>query len=146
MALLRMDNVGIVVEDLAATVAFFRELGLNLEGEMRVDGDWAARCVGLPGQVLDVAMMRTPDGHSRLELMCFVTPAPIAVAPKSAPANALGIRRLMFAVDDIDDTIARLAKHGATLVGELVTYEDMYKLCYLRGPEGMIVALAQQLR
>jgi catechol 2,3-dioxygenase-like lactoylglutathione lyase family enzyme len=145
MAVVRMDNVGIVFEDLAAAVAFFVELGLELQGEMTVEGDWADRVVGLKGQRVDVAMMRTPDGNSRLELMQFQKPAAVRGAPKNAPANTLGMGRIMFAVDDIDDTLARLRKHGATLVGEIAQYEDMYRLCYLRGPEGVIVALAQQL-
>lgn len=141
-----MDNVGIVFEDLAAAVAFFVELGLELQGEMTVEGDWSDRIVGLKGQKVDIAMMATPDGHSRLELMQYQKPAAVRGVPKDAPANTLGIRRIMFAVDDIDDTVARLrAKHGATLVGEIAQYEEMYRLCYLRGPEGVIVALAQQL-
>jgi predicted enzyme related to lactoylglutathione lyase len=140
-----MDNVGIVFEDLPAAVAFFVELGLELQGEMTVEGDWSDRIVGLKGQKVDIAMMATPDGHSRLELMRYQKPAAIPGVPKDAPANTLGIRRIMFAVDDIDDTVARLRKRGGTLVGEIVKYEDMYRLCYLRGPEGVIVALAQQL-
>lgn len=146
MALQRMDNVGIVVEDLPATIAFFVELGLSLEGEMRVAGPWVDRVVGLDGVEVDIAMMRTPDGHSRLELMRFLTPTAITAEPKAAPPNTLGIRRLMFAVDDIDDVVTRLRAHGAELMGELTQYEDTYRLCYLRGPEGMIIALAQQLR
>ena len=145
MTLIRMDHAGVVVEDLQAAIAFFVELGLELQGEMTVEGDWADRVVGLKGQLVDVAMMRTPDGNSRLELMQFHKPAAVRGAPKNAPANTLGMGRIMFAVDDIDDTVARLRKHGATLVGEIAQYEDMYRLCYLRGPEGVIVALAQQL-
>jgi catechol 2,3-dioxygenase-like lactoylglutathione lyase family enzyme len=141
-----MDNVGIVVDDLAAAIAFFVELGLELEGEMPVEGRWVDRVVGLDGVRVDIAMMRTPDRHSRLELTKFHSPAAVGAAPKNAPANALGIRRIMFAVDDIDDVIARLRAHGAELVGEVAQYEDMYRLCYLRGPEGIIVALAEQLR
>jgi len=143
--LLRMDNVGIVVDDLKAAVAFFVELGLELEGEMTVEGQWVDRVVGLDGVRSDIAMMRTPDGHSKLELMKFHAPTVIEGEPKNAPANTLGIRRIMFAVDDIDDVVARLQKQGAELVGEVTQYEDMYRLCYLRGPEGIIVALAEQL-
>ena len=145
MTLKRMDNVGIVVEDLAAAIAFFVELGLKVEGEMQVEGRWVDRVVGLDAVQVDVAMLRTPDGHSRLELMKFERPAAISAEPKDAPANTLGIRRLMFAVEDIDDVVARLQAHGAELVGEVEQYEDRYRLCYLRGPEGIIVALAEQL-
>ncbi|WP_169947297.1 VOC family protein [Microbispora sp. H11081] len=140
-----MDNVGIVVDDLEAAIAFFGELGLELEAKMPVEGRWAARVVGLDEQRVDIAMMRTPDGHSRLELMRFRTPEAISGEPRNAPPNTLGIRRIMFAVDDIEDVIARLRVHGAELVGELVRYEDSYRLCYLRGPEGIIVALAEPL-
>lgn len=143
--LLRMDNIGIVVEDLKAAIAFFIELGLELEGEMTVEGQWADRVVGLKGQQTDIALMRTPDGHSKLELMKYRRPKAISAEPKNAPANTLGIRRIMFAVTDIDDAVARLQKRGAKLVGEVVQFEDMYRLCYLRGPEGIIVALAEQL-
>jgi len=143
--LLRMDNVGIVVDDLKAAVAFFVELGLELEGEMTVEGQWVDRVVGLDGVRNDIAMMRTPDGHSRLELMKFHRPTAISAEPTNAPVNTLGIRRIMFAVDDIDDVVTRLQKQGAKLVGEVAQYEDMYRLCYLRGPEGIIVALAEQL-
>jgi catechol 2,3-dioxygenase-like lactoylglutathione lyase family enzyme len=145
MSVLRMDNVGIVFDDLDAAVAFFAELGLELEGRMTVEGEWSDRVVGLDGQRVDIAMMRTPDGHSKLELMSYQTPAVISPEPKNAPANTLGIRRIMFAVDDIEDTIARLRPHGAELIGEVVRYEDMFLLCYLRGPEGVIVALAEEL-
>ena len=145
MTLKRMDNVGIVVDDLAAAIAFFVELGLKVEGEMQVEGRWVDRVVGLDAVQVDVAMLRTPDGHSRLELMKFERPAAISAEPKDAPANTLGIRRLMFAVEDIDDVVARLQAHGAELVGEVEQYEDRYRLCYLRGPEGIIVALAEQL-
>lgn len=141
-----MDNVGIVFEDLDAAVAFFTELGLEVEGRMAVEGEWSDRIVGLDGQRVDVAMLRTPDGHSKLELMSYRTPAMISPEPENAPPNTLGLRRLMFAVDDIDDTIARLRPHGAELIGEVVRYEDLFTLCYLRGPEGVIVALAEQLR
>jgi len=140
----RMDNVGIVVDDLKAATAFFVELGLELEGEATVEGQWVDRVVGLDGVRNDIAMMRTPDGHGRLELMKFHAP-PATTAEPNAPVNTLGIRRIMFAVDDIEDVLARLQAHGAELVGELVWYEDKYRLCYLRGPEGIIVALAEQL-
>jgi catechol 2,3-dioxygenase-like lactoylglutathione lyase family enzyme len=146
MSVVRMDNVGIVFDDLDAAVAFFGELGLEIEGRMTVQGEWSDRIVGLDGQVVDVAMMRTPDGHSKLELMSYRKPAMISPEPKNAPANTLGIRRLMFAVDDIEDTIARLRTHGAELIGEVVQYENIFLLCYLRGPEGVIVALAEELR
>jgi len=145
MTVRRMDNVGIVFEDLPAAIAFFLELGLELEGEMPVEGRWVDRVVGLDGVRVDIAMMRTPDGHSRLELMQFRRPTAISTEPKNAPANTLGIRRIMFAVEDIDDVVARLRTHGAELMGELAQYENMYRLCYLRGPEGIIIALAQQL-
>lgn len=140
-----MDNVGIVFENLPKAISFFKELGLELEAEMLVDGDWAARIVGLPGQKVDIAMMQVPGGNGRLELMSYRTPEVISPEPRNAPANTLGIRRLMFAVDDIEDTIIRLKKHGASLIGEVVNYESVYKLCYLRGPEGIIVALAEEL-
>ncbi|WP_017600959.1 VOC family protein [Nocardiopsis lucentensis] len=140
-----MDNVGIVVEDLEVVTAFFVELGMELEGEGRVEGRWVDRVVGLDGVRTDIAMLRTPDGHSRIELMRFRTPTAVATEPKNAPANALGIRRVMFAVDDIDDVVARLRAHGAELVGEVAQYQDSYRLCYVRGPEGVIVGLAEQL-
>jgi catechol 2,3-dioxygenase-like lactoylglutathione lyase family enzyme len=139
-----MDNVGIVVEDLAAAIEFFRELGLELEGQATVDGEWSGRVTGLRDQQVEIAMMRTPDGQSRLELSRFVTP-PVAADHRNAPVNALGYLRVMFAVDDIDDTLARLREHGAQLVDEVVQYEDMYRLCYIRGPEGLLVGLAQEL-
>ena len=145
MTILRMDNVGIVFDDLDAAVAFFVELGLELEGKMTVEGEWSDRIVGLDGQRVDVAMMRTPDGHSKLELMSYQKPTMISPEPKNAPPNTLGIRRLMFAVDDIEDTITRLRTHGAELIGEVVRYEDIFLLSYLRGPEGVIVALAEEL-
>ena len=144
MTIQRMDNVGIVVDDLKAVIAFFVELGLELEGEATVEGRWVDRCVGLDGVRSDIAMMRTPDGHSRLELSKFHTP-PATTAEPNAPVNTLGIRRIMFAVDDIEDVLARLQAHGAELVGDVVQYEDKYRLCYVRGPEGIIVALAEQL-
>jgi catechol 2,3-dioxygenase-like lactoylglutathione lyase family enzyme len=139
-----MDNVGIVVEDLAAAIEFFRELGLELEGQSTVDGEWSGRVTGLRGQQVEIAMMRTPDGQSRLELSRFVTP-PVAGDHRNAPVNALGYLRVMFAVDDIDDTLARLREHGAQLVDEVVQYEDVYRLCYIRGPEGLLIGLAQEL-
>jgi catechol 2,3-dioxygenase-like lactoylglutathione lyase family enzyme len=145
MTIQRMDNVGIVVDDLEAATAFFVELGLELEGETAVEGRWADRVVGLDGVRVDVAMMRTPDGHGRLELMKFHTPTAVSAEPKNAPANTLGIRRIMFAIVDIEDVLARLLTHGAELVGELEQYEDSYRLCYVRGPEGIIVALAEQI-
>jgi catechol 2,3-dioxygenase-like lactoylglutathione lyase family enzyme len=145
MAIKRMDNVGIVVEDLGATVEFFRELGLELEGRATIEGEWAGRVTGLGDQHVEVAMMRTPDGHSRLELSRFIRPS-IVADHRNAPVNALGYLRVMFAVDDIDDTLERLRKHGAQVVGEVVRYEDIYRLCYIRGPEGLLIGLAQELR
>src|ERR671911_1227357 len=142
---LRMDNVGIVVEDLSGAIEFFRELGLELEGRANVEGQWAGRVTGLGDQRVETAMMRTPDGHSRLELSRFLTPPPVA-DHRNAPVNALGYLRVMFAVEDIDDTPARLRKHHAQLVGEVVQYEDVYRLCYIRGPEGILIGLAEQLR
>jgi catechol 2,3-dioxygenase-like lactoylglutathione lyase family enzyme len=139
-----MDNVGIVVEDLAAAIEFFRELGLELEGQATVDGEWSGRVTGLRDQQVEIAMMHTPDGQSRLELSRFVTP-PVAADHRNAPVNALGYLRVMFAVDDIDDTLARLREHGAQLVDEVVQYEDVYRLCYIRGPEGLLIGLAQEL-
>jgi len=145
MALKRMDNVGIVVEDLDATIEFFRELGLELEGRAMVEGEWAGRVTGLGDQRVEIAMMCTPDGHSRLELSRFLAPRVVA-DHRNAPVNALGYLRVMFAVDDIDETLARLRKHGAELVsGEVVQYEDAYRLCYIRGPEGLLIGLAQEL-
>ncbi len=142
-ALLRMDNVGIIVDDLKAAIAFFTELGLEIEGEMTVEGQWVDRVLGLDGVRSDIVMIRTPDGHSRLELSKFHKPKAIKTEPNT-PVNTLGIRRIMFAVREIDDVVARLQKHGAELVGEVAQYEDMYRLCYLRGPEGIMVALAEQ--
>ena len=139
-----MDNVGIVVESLDAAVSFFAELGLELEGRGTVEGEWAGRVTGLGDQQVEIAMMRTPDGHSRLELSRFLTP-PVVADHRNAPVNALGYLRIMFAVDDIDDTLARLRKHGAQLVGEVVQYEDVYRLCYIRGPEGLLIGLAEQI-
>ncbi len=144
MALKRMDNVGIVVEDLALAIDFFRELGLELEGQGAVEGEWAGRVTGLGDQHVEIAMMRTPDGHSRLELSRFLKPEVVADHRK-APVNALGYLRVMFTVDDIDETVERLRRHGAQLVGELVQYQDSYRLCYIRGPEGLLIGLAQEL-
>ena len=145
MTLQRMDNVLIVVDDLEAAKAFFVELGMELEGEMAVEGRWVDRVVGLENVRAEIAMMRTPDGHSKLELAKYHTPAAIGASPQSPPPNTLGLHRVMFAVDDIEDVLARLRAHGAELVGEVAQYEDMYRLCYIRGPEGIIVALAEQL-
>jgi len=145
MALKRMDNIGIVVESLDAAISFFAELGLELEGRAMVEGEWAGRVTGLGDQSVEIAMMRTPDGHSRLELSRFITP-PVAADHRNAPVNALGYLRVMFAVDDIDDTLARLRKHGAELVSsEVIQYQDVYRLCYIRGPEGLLIGLAQEL-
>lgn len=145
MTLQRMDNVLIVVEDLEGAKAFFAELGMKLEGETTVEGPWVDGTVGLSDVRADIAMMGTPDGHGRVELSKFHTPPAVRAEPESAPANALGIRRIMFAVDDIDDVVARLGNHGAELVGEIAQYEDLYRLCFLRGPEGIIIGLAEQL-
>ena len=144
MALKRIDNVGIVVDDLGGAIDFFRELGLELEGRATIEGEWARRVTGLGDQRVEIAMMRTPDGHGRLELSRFLTP-PAVADHRNAPVNALGYLRVMFAVDDIDDTLARLRVHGAELLGEVAQYEDSYRLCYLRGPAGIIVALAEQI-
>ena len=140
-----MDNVLIVVDDLEAATAFFVEIGMELEGEAPVEGLWVDRVVGLDDVRQHVAMLRTPDGHGRLELTKFHNPTVVTAEPKNAPVNTLGIRRIMFAVDDIEDVLARLRTHGADLVGELEQYEDSYRLCYVRGPEGIIIALAEQL-
>ena len=144
MTVQRMDNVGIVVEDLDAAIAFFTELGLELEGRAPVQGDWADDVTGLRDMRVEIAMMRTPDGHSRLEMSRFLAP-PIVADHRGAPVNALGYLRVMFAVDDLDATLARLRRHGATLEGKVVQYEQMYRLCYLRGPEGILIGLAEQL-
>ena len=144
MALLRMDNVGIVVESLDAAVAFFSELGLELEGRAMIEGEWSGRVTGLRDQRVEIAMMRTPDGHSRIELSRFLAP-PVVADHRDAPVNALGYLRVMFAVDDLDDTIARLRRHGAQLVDEVVEHEDVYRLCYLRGPEGILIGLAERI-
>lgn len=140
----RMDNVGIVVEDLDAAVAFFTELGLTLEGRTPVEGEWSGRVTGVHGQRVEIAMMRTPDGHGRLELSRFDAPA-IASDHRTAPVNSLGYLRVMFAVDDLDDTLARLGPLGATVVDDVVNYQDVYRLCYIRGPEGILVGLAEEL-
>lgn len=141
-----MDNVLIVVEDLEAAKAFFTELGMELAGEATVEGPWVDSVVGLTGVRADIATMRTPDGHGRVELSRFHTPPAVRAEPENAPSNALGIRRIMFAVEDIDDVVARLRSHGAELVGEIAQYEDIYRLCFVRGPEGIILGLAEQLR
>jgi len=142
--LIRMDNVGIVVESLDEAIAFFAELGLTLEGRAIIEGEWAGRVTGLGNQHVEIAMMVTPDGHSRLEISCFINP-PIIADHRNAPINALGYLRVMFTVDDIDDTLARLQKIGAQLVGDVVKYEELYRLCYIRGPEGILIGLAEQL-
>src|SRR5215471_20168845 len=140
----RMDNVGIAVESLDETIAFFAELGLKLEGRAMVEGEWAGRVTGLGPQRVEIAMMVTPDGHSRLEISRFLTP-PVVADHRNAPVNALGYLRIMFAVENLDDTLVRLGKRGAQLVGEVVQYGDMYRLCYIRGPEGILIGLAQEL-
>ena len=139
-----MDNVGIVVESLDNAIAFFTELGLKLEGRAMIEGEWAGRVTGLGSQHVEIAMMVTPDGHSRLEISRFLTPAVIS-DHRNAPVNALGYMRVMFTVEDIDDTLTRLSKHGSELVGEVVQYQDAYRLCYIRGPEGLLIGLAEQL-
>ena len=144
MTVKRMDNVGIVVDDLDEAVDFFRELGLELEGRATIEGEWAGRVTGLGDQHVEVAMMRTTDGHSRLEISRFVTP-PVVEDHRNAPVNALGYLRVMFAVGDLDDTLARLRKRGAELVGEVVQYQDVYRLCYIRGPGGLLLGLAEEL-
>jgi len=144
MALKRMDNIGIVVEDLGRAIDFFGELGLEFEGRATIKGEWAGRVTGLGDQHVEVAMMRTPDGHNRLELSRFLRP-PVVADHRNAPVNALGYLRVMFTVDDIDDTLERLRTHGAQLVGEVVQYEDAYRICYIRGPEGLLIGLAQEL-
>jgi catechol 2,3-dioxygenase-like lactoylglutathione lyase family enzyme len=141
----RMDNVLIVVEDLEAAKAFFAELGMELEGETTVDGPWVDSTVGLTGVRADITMMRTPDGHGRVELSRFHTPPAVRAEPENAPTNALGIRRIMFTVDDVDDVVDRLRNHGGELVGEITQYKDLYRLCFVRGPEGFIVGVAEQL-
>lgn len=145
MTILRMDNVAIVVDDLDAAVAFFTELGMEFEDRSAIEGPWADRTVGLDGIRSEIAMMRTPDGHSKLELTKYQAPVAVGTGTESPPPNTLGLHRVMFAVDDIDDTIARLRAHGAELLGEVVRYENVFRLCYLRGPAGIIVALAEQI-
>jgi catechol 2,3-dioxygenase-like lactoylglutathione lyase family enzyme len=142
MAVKRMDNMGIVVNDLSAAIDFFRELGLELEGQAMVEGEWAGRVTGLGNQRVEIAMMRTPDGHNKLELSRFLEP-PVIADHRTAPVNSLGYLRVMFAVDDIDDTLARLRTHGAELVGDVVRYGDTIRLCYIRGPEGLLIGLAE---
>ena len=142
--LLRMDNVSIVVESLDNAISFFEEIGLNLEGRATVEGEWAGRVTGLGSQCVEIAMMVTPDGHSRIELSRFLTPPTIA-DHRAAPVNALGYLRVMFTVEDIDEMVSRLTKHGAELVGEVVQYENSYRLCYIRGPEGILIGLAEEL-
>ena len=146
MTLQRMDNVLIVVDDLVAAKAFFVALGMELEGETTVEGPAVDRLVGLQNVRATLALLRTPDGHGRIELDKFHTPEAVRAAPKNTPVNTLGIRRIMFTVDDIEDVLARLGAHGAELIGEVVQYEDTYRLCYMRGPEGIIIGLAEQLR
>ena len=144
MSVKRMDNVGIVVEDLDAAIGFFNELGLELEGRAPIEGDWAGGVTGLRGMRVEIAMMRTPDGHSRIELSRFLAP-PVVADHRAAPVNALGYLRVMFTVDDIDDTVARLEKLGAKIVDKVVEYENIYRLCYIRGPEGVLIGLAQEI-
>ncbi|MGC4770220.1 VOC family protein [Micromonospora sp. DT44] len=146
MAIRRMDNVLIVVEDLDAVIAFFVELGMEVEGRGPVEGRWVERVIGIDDVRQEVAMLRTPDGHGKVELAMFHAPKAIRHEPEDTPANTLGIRRIMFAVDDVEDTIARLRRHGAELVGEVQRYEDIFLLCYVRGPEGIVVGLAEELR
>jgi catechol 2,3-dioxygenase-like lactoylglutathione lyase family enzyme len=145
MSLKRMDNVGIVVESLDTAISFFTELGLKLEGRATIEGEWAGRVTGLGTQHVEIAMLVTPDGHSRLELSRFLTP-PVVADHRNSPVNALGYLRVMFTVDDIDETLTRLRKRGAQLVGDVVQYEDVYRLCYIRGPEGLLIGLAEELR
>ena len=145
MTIQRMDHVSVVVDDLEAAIAFFVELGMELEGEASIEGPWVDRVNGLDGVRVDIAMMRTPDGHGRLELTKFHTPTAVSAEPENAPGNTLGLRSIMFADDDIDATVASLRSRGAELVGEVAQYQDSYRLCYIRGPEGIIVALAEQL-
>jgi catechol 2,3-dioxygenase-like lactoylglutathione lyase family enzyme len=145
MAVQRMDNVGIVVDDLEAAIAFFAELGMELEGRAEIEGLWADHCVGLDGVRCDIAMMRVPGGLGRIELAKYRNPAPVSATPQNPPHNTVGMHRVMFAVDDIDDTIARLRTHGAEPLGKVAQYEDSHRLCYVRGPEGIFVGLAEQL-
>ncbi|TCC61256.1 VOC family protein [Kribbella pittospori] len=145
MTIQRMDNVGIVVDDLDAAIAFFAELGLELEGKAQVEGSWADQCVGLDGVRCDIAMMRTPDGHSRLELSLYLSPVVIAATPQNPPHNTVGMHRVMFSVDNIEDVVARLRPHGAEVLREIAQYEDIVRLCYVRGPAGILIGLSQQL-
>jgi catechol 2,3-dioxygenase-like lactoylglutathione lyase family enzyme len=145
MTIQRMDHVGVVVDDLEAATAFFVELGMELEGEAPIEGRWVDRVSGLNGVRVDIAMMRSPDGHGRLELTKFHTPTAVSAEPKNAPGNTLGLRSIMFLVDDIDHVVARMQARGAELIGEVAQYEDIYRLCYVRGPAGIIVALAEEL-
>jgi len=145
MTVKRMDNVGIVVESLDAVIPFFVELGLRLEGRATIEGEWAGRVTGLGNQRVEIAMLVTPDGHSRLELSRFLSP-PVVADHREAPVNALGYLRVMFAVDDLDETLSRLRRHGAQLVGDVVQYQDVYRLCYIRGPEGLLIGLAEELK
>ena len=145
MTIKRMDHVSVVVEDLATAIAFFTTLGMALEGETAVEGPWVDRLCGLAGVQVDIAMMRTPDGHGRVELTKFRNPEPVGAEPESAPPNTLGLRQIMFAVEDLDETLERMRAHGAELIGEVAQYEDKYRLCYMRGPAGIIVALAEEL-
>ena len=145
MTVLRMDNVLVVIDDLQAAISFFLEIGLELEGQATVEGPWIDRIVGFDGARCDVAMMRSPDGHGRVELEKYHAPPAVRAEPEDAPLYALGLRRIMFAVDDLDEVLARLRANGAELIGEVVQFEDSYRLCYVRGPEGIVVALAQQL-
>ena len=145
MTVKRMDNVGIVVESLVDAITFFEELGLKLEGRATIEGEWAGRITGLGQQRVEIAMMVTPDGHSRLELSRFLSP-PVVADHRNAPVNALGYLRVMFAIENIDETLARLQQYGAQLVGDIVKYEESYRLCYIRGPEGLLIGLAEELR
>jgi catechol 2,3-dioxygenase-like lactoylglutathione lyase family enzyme len=145
MTIKRMDHVSIIVDDLSAAVSFFTTLGMSLEGEMPVEGPWVDRLNGLEGVQVDITMMRTPDGHGRVELTKFRNPELVGAEPANAPPNTLGLRQIMFTVEDIDDTVGRLRAHGAKLIGEVVQYENKYRLCYMRGPAGIIVALAEEL-
>jgi len=145
MAIQRMDNVLIVVDDMEAVKAFFVELGMTLEGEMPVEGSWVDQCVGLEGVRSDIAVLSTPDGHGKVELTKFHSPSAVRTEPEDTPVNALGLRRIMFAVDDLDEVLERLRAHGAELVGEIAQYQDIYRLCYVRGPEGIMVGLAEEL-
>jgi catechol 2,3-dioxygenase-like lactoylglutathione lyase family enzyme len=145
MTIKRLDHISVVVEDLAAAVAFFTALGMTIEGQMPVEGDWVDRVNGIDGVRVDIVMMRTPDGHGKLELTKFRSPKLVEIEPAVVPANAPGLRSVMFAVESVDDTVSRLRAHGGELIGEVVQYEDMYRLCYIRGPAGIIVALAEEL-